>query len=105
MEGDELNIIHSLASQLRKTGAVPIANSEEILSWGCDAVSEPISGAPSTVFLRGALAHHSKQHNNQQTIEQMAYESPQFGERITNLDNRNDLGGVLSERYEEFEQN
>ena len=105
MKSRELVTTQNLTCLLKKTGAGQIAKSEEILSWGCDAVLEPVTAAPSPVFLRGALAEHSRQYHNWCAIKQLAEDSPQFGQRVMNLDGRNNLGGVSSDRYEEFEQN
>ena len=79
---------HNLTRSLKKTGTGQIAKSEEILSWGCDVVLEPVNAAPSPVFLRGALAEHSRRHQNWNTIQQLAEQSPEFGQRVLSLDGR-----------------
>ena len=94
-----------LTQLLRKIGIGQIARSEEILKRGCGAVSEPANTTPSPVFLRGALAQRTRTCNHWETVEQLADRSPPFGQRILNLDDRQNLGGNQSDRFHEFEQN
>ena len=80
MQSPQQKLTKHITQSLRNIGIGQFAKSEVILSRGCDAVSEPTTIVPSTVFLRGALAQFSRTTNHSETLEKLADKTPPFGQ-------------------------